>query len=165
MWSVWLVFCDFGFHSVRLWWIEAYGSFMMGETDCGGVQFSPAAQSCPTLCKAMDCSTTGLPVHHQLLEFTQTHVHRVSCHPTISSSVVSFSSCLQSFPASGSFPMNHSSKCQIWNQTQIWPYIWCSFYYTSLLLPSLLNDKSCIVHWVYRSEVYVQREQIWKNEA
>ena len=36
------------------------------------------AQSYPTLCDPMDCSTPGLPVHHQLLEFTQTHVHRVS---------------------------------------------------------------------------------------
>ena len=40
-------------------------------------QFSSVAQSCPTLCDPMDCSTPGLPVHHQLLEFTQTHVHRV----------------------------------------------------------------------------------------
>ena len=39
------------------------------------VQFSPVAQSCPTLCNPMDCSTPGLPVHHQLPEFTQTHVH------------------------------------------------------------------------------------------
>ena len=42
------------------------------------VQFSPVAQSCPTLCDPMNCSTPGLPVHHQLPEFTQTHVHRVS---------------------------------------------------------------------------------------
>ena len=41
-------------------------------------QFSSVAQSCPTLCDPMDCSTPGLPVHHQLPEFTQTHVHRVS---------------------------------------------------------------------------------------
>ena len=41
-------------------------------------QFSSVAQSCPTLCDSMDCSTPGLPVHHQLPEFTQTHVHRVS---------------------------------------------------------------------------------------
>ena len=41
------------------------------------VQFSSVAQSCPTLCNPMNCSTPGLPVHHQLLEFTQTHVHRV----------------------------------------------------------------------------------------
>ena len=40
-------------------------------------QFSSVAQSCPTLCDPMNCSTPGLPVHHQLPEFTQTHVHRV----------------------------------------------------------------------------------------
>ena len=42
------------------------------------IQFSSVAQSCPTLCDPMNCSTPDLPVHHQLLEFTQTHVHRVS---------------------------------------------------------------------------------------
>ena len=41
-------------------------------------QFSSVAQSCPTLCDPMNRSTPGLHVHHQLLEFTQTHVHRVS---------------------------------------------------------------------------------------
>ena len=40
-------------------------------------QFSSVAQSCPTLCDPMNCSTPGLPVHHQLREFTQTHIHRV----------------------------------------------------------------------------------------
>ena len=39
------------------------------------VQFSSVAQSCQTLCDPMNCSTPGLPVHHQLLEFTQMHVH------------------------------------------------------------------------------------------
>ena len=42
------------------------------------VQFGSVAQSCPTLCDPMNHSTPGLPVHHQLPEFTQTHVHRVS---------------------------------------------------------------------------------------
>ena len=42
------------------------------------VQFSSVVQSCPTLCDLMDCSTPGLPVHHQLLELAQTHVHQVS---------------------------------------------------------------------------------------
>ena len=41
------------------------------------VQFSSVAQSCPTLCDAMNHSMAGLPVHQQLLEFTQTYVHRV----------------------------------------------------------------------------------------
>ena len=64
-------------------------------------QFSSVAQSCPTLCDPMNHSTPGLPIHHKLPEFTQTHVH-----PAISSSVVPFSSCPQSLPASGSFPMS-----------------------------------------------------------
>ena len=42
------------------------------------IQFSSVAQSCPTPCNPIDHSTPGLPVHHQLLEFTQTHVHWVS---------------------------------------------------------------------------------------
>ena len=70
------------------------------------VQFSSVAQSCPTLCDPMNRSTPGLPVHHQLPEFTQAHVHRVGCHLAISSSVVPFSSCPQSLPASESFPMS-----------------------------------------------------------
>ena len=41
-------------------------------------QFSSVSQSCPTLCNPMNRSTPGLPVYHQLLEFTQTHVHRVN---------------------------------------------------------------------------------------
>ena len=52
----------------------------------------------------MNRSTPGFPVHHQLLEFTQTHVHRVS--DAISSSVVPFSSCPHSLPESESFPMS-----------------------------------------------------------
>ena len=43
----------------------------------GMLQFSSVAQSCPTLCDPMNRSTPGLPVHHQLSEFTQTHIHRV----------------------------------------------------------------------------------------
>ena len=42
------------------------------------VQFSSITQSCPTLCNPMNCSTPGLPVHHKLPEFTQTHAHQVS---------------------------------------------------------------------------------------
>ena len=48
------------------------------------LQFSSVTKSCPTLCNPMNCSMPGLSVHHQLLEFTQTHVHRVSdaIHPS-----------------------------------------------------------------------------------
>ena len=71
-------------------------------------QFGSVPQSCPTLCDPMDCGTPGFPIYHQLPEFAQTHVHWVS--DAISSSVVPFSPCPQSFPASGSFPM-----CQLFS--------------------------------------------------
>ena len=76
------------------------------------LQFSSVAQSCLTLCIPMDCSMPGLLVHHQLPESTQTHVYWVgdAIHPTISSSVVPTSSCLQTFPASGSFQMSSVSS-------------------------------------------------------
>ena len=72
------------------------------------VQFSSASQSCPTLCNPMNRSTPGLPpcpsptpgVHPDSRPSCQW------CHPAISSSVIPFSSCLQSFPASGSFQMS-----------------------------------------------------------
>ena len=82
----------------------------MNTTRCSAsllIQFCLVTQSCLTLCNPVDCSMPGSPVHHQLPEFVQTHVHRVSeAILTTSSSIVLFSSCLQSFPASGSFPMS-----------------------------------------------------------
>ena len=59
-------------------------------------QIRSVTQSCPTLCDPMNHSTPGLPVHHQLLEFTQTHVHRVSdaiqpSHPLSSPSPLALS--------------------------------------------------------------------------
>ena len=56
-------------------------------------------------CDPMDCSTPGFPIHYQLKEPTQTCPLSQWCHP-ISSSVVPVSSCLQSFPASESFPVS-----------------------------------------------------------
>ena len=67
-------------------------------------QFSSVTQSCPTLCDPTNRSMPGLPIHYQLPEFTQTHVHQVG--DAISSSVVPFSSCPQSFSPSGSFQMS-----------------------------------------------------------
>ena len=60
------------------------------------IQFSSVAQSCLALCDPMDCSTPGLPVHHQLPEFTHTHVHWVGdaiqpSHPLSSPSLPTFS--------------------------------------------------------------------------
>ena len=70
------------------------------------VQFSSVPQLCPTLSDPMDCSMPGFPVHHQLLEPTQTHVHWVVMPSNHLILCVHFSSHLQSFPESGSFPMN-----------------------------------------------------------
>ena len=66
------------FHSrIGTWpsWAKVIRDFPRASN--GIVQFSSVAQLCPTLCNPMDCSTPGLPFHHQLLEFTQTHVHWV----------------------------------------------------------------------------------------
>ena len=66
---------------------------------------SLVAQSCLTLYDPVDCSTPGFPVHHQLPGITQTPSSQW-CHPIFSFSVIPFSSCLRSFPASGSFPIS-----------------------------------------------------------
>ena len=81
--------------------------------DKGAIYISSSlTQSCLTLCDPIDCSKTGFPVHHQLPRFysnsgPSTWLHGW-CHPTISSAVVPFSSCLQSFPASGFLQMSQN---------------------------------------------------------
>ena len=70
------------------------------------VQFSSVTQSCPTLCDPMNRSTPSLPVHYQLPVYSNSCPSSRWCHPAISSSVIPFSSCPQSLPASGSFPMS-----------------------------------------------------------
>ena len=84
-------------------------------TEPPGKQSSSVAQSCPTLCDPMNHSTPGLPVHHQLPEFTQTHVHRVG--DAISSSVIPFSSYLQIPPSIRVF--SNESALRI-----MWPKYW-----------------------------------------
>ena len=93
--------------------METVTDFILGgskiSADGDSVQFSSVAQSCPTLCDPMDSSTPGLPVYHQLPEFTQTHVHRVSdtiqpSHPLSSPTPSSPNpSQQQSFPMSQLF--------------------------------------------------------------
>ena len=72
---------------------DAY--FLEGKLWPTSVQLSSVTQSCPTVCDSMNRRTPGLPVHHQLLEFTQTQVHRVSdaiepSHPLLSPSPLAF---------------------------------------------------------------------------
>ena len=69
------------------------------------VQFSSVAQWCPTLCNPMDCSMLGFPSPTPGA-YSNSCSLSWWCHPTISFSVVPFSFCLQSFPASGSFPVS-----------------------------------------------------------
>ena len=59
-------------------WVALLLGQMSGPETVSSVQFSSVSQSCLTLCEPMNCSTPGLPVHHQLPEFTQTHAHWVS---------------------------------------------------------------------------------------
>ena len=88
--------------------MSVYFIYLSVKKDGGGqVQICccSVTQLCPTLCDPMVCTTPGFPVLHHLPELTQTHFHWW-CHPTISFPVIPFSSCLQSFPASESFPVS-----------------------------------------------------------
>ena len=64
-------------------YVFTYSGYFISVESCNvcawllSIQFTSIAQLCPTLCDPMDCSTSGFPVHHQLPELTQTHVHRV----------------------------------------------------------------------------------------
>ena len=81
-----------GLQRVRHNWVT-FTTILNLETQSSfsSVQFSSVAQSCPTVCNPMNHSMPGLPVHHQLPEFTQTHVHQVDdaiqpSHPLLSPS-------------------------------------------------------------------------------
>ena len=85
----------------------------------GDHRFSSVAQSCPALCDPMNRSMPGLPVHHQLPEFTQTHVHQVSdaiqpSHP------LSFLLLLPPIPPSIRVFSNESTLCMKW--PKYWSY-------------------------------------------
>ena len=94
------------------------------------VQFSSVAQSCPTLCNPVDCHMPGFPVHHQLPELAQIHVHRVSdatepYHPLL-------------FPSSPAF---HLSQHQGLFQ-------WVSLHQVAKLLKLQLQHQS--FQWIFR---------------
>ena len=89
------------------------------------VQFSSVTQSCPALCDPMNCTMPGLPVHHQLPEFTQTHMHWVGdaiypCHPLLSPSL----------PAPN--PSQHQNLFQWVSSSHQWPKYWSFSFIISL---------------------------------
>ena len=90
---------------------------MITTISLSSVQLSSVIQSCPTLCDPMNCSTPGLPVHHQLLEFTQTPVHRVgdAIHPSHSLSSPSPPACNLS---------QHQGLFQEVSSSIRWPKYW-----------------------------------------
>ena len=136
------------------------------------VQFSSVAQSCPTHCNPMDCSKPGFPVHHQLLEFTQTRLLSRWCHLTISFSVIPFSSCLQSFPPSGFFSNELTLRIR-------WPKYWSFSFsispsneYSGLisfridwfdLLAVQGTVKSLLQHHSSKASVFSSRPSLWST--
>ena len=101
--------------------------------------FSSIAQVCPTLWNPMDCSTPGLPVHHQLPEFTQTHVHRVS-------DAIQLSHPLSSPSPPAPNPSQHQSLFQWVNSlhevAKVLDY-WSQFYKKCVIRQLHINSRTC----------------------
>ena len=105
------------FESVVVRWmnLEPLIQSEVNQKDTYHISFSSVAQSCPTLCDPMNRSMPGLPVHHQLPEFTQTHVHRVS-------DAIQPSHPLSSHCPPPPNPSQHQSLLQWVNSShEIWP--------------------------------------------
>ena len=109
------------FHDKTLNKLSTYGMYFNIQKDIcdkptgntiSSVQFSSVAQSCPTICDPMDCSTPGFPVHHQLPELAQTHVHPVD------------DAIQPSHPLSSSPPAFNLSQHQGLFQWVRWPKYW-----------------------------------------
>ena len=93
-WKIWLLV------------ISASQSYYKTSLLFNSIQFSAVIQSCPTLCNTMDCCTPGFPVHHQLLELAQTHVHQVG-------DAIQPSQPL-SFPSPPAFNLSHHQSLFQW---------------------------------------------------
>ena len=136
-------------------------------------------------CNPMNRSTQGFPVHHQLPELIQTHVHWVSeCHPTISSSVIPFSCHLQSFSVSGSFQMSQfftsggqiigvsASASVLPMNTQDWfPLGWTDWiscnsrdFQEPSPTPQFKSINSSVLSFLYRPTLTSTRDH-WKNHS
>ena len=142
------------------------------------IQFSSVDQSCLTFCDPMNCSTPGLPVHHQLPEFTQIHVHWVSdaiqpSHPLLSPSPPAPSpSQHQSFPMSQLFAWGGQStgvsalasflpkKSQGWSPSEWFGWISSMGYYSAI---KRNKSESVLVRWM-NLEPVIQSEVSQKEK-
>ena len=125
------------------------------------LQFSSVAQPCPTLCDPMNRSMPGLPVHHQLLEFTQTHVHRVSDaiqpHPLSS----------RSPPAPN--PSQHQSLFQWVSSSHLVDKV-LEFSASAPVLPMNIQDwfslgLTCLISLLSKGLSRVFSSTIWKHQS
>ena len=131
------------------------------------------AQSRPTLCDPMDYSTPGFCVLHHVLELAQTHVHWVGdAIQIISSSVILFSSCLQSFPASGSFQISQlftsgGQSTGAWASASILPMNiqdWFPLGFTGLIsLQSKGLSKIFPSNTIQKHRFFVTQLSLWYN--
>ena len=141
------------------------------------VQFSSVTQSCPMLCDPMDYSTPGFPIHHQLPELAQTHVHWVNDDVQPSYLVILFS-CLQSFPASGSFSMcQHFQtggqkkkkvarvlKLHLQHQSFQWIFTgWFALRLTGLILQSKVPSRVFSNTTVQKHQFFSAQLSLWPN--
>ena len=144
------------------------------------VQFSSVTQSCPALCDPMDCSTPGFPIHHQLPELAQTHVHWVSdaiqpSHPLLSSSPPDFNlSQHESFPMSRLFTSGGKKKnkkqvarvLELHLQHQPFQWIftgWFSLGLTGLILQSKGPSSVFSNTTVRKHQLFHAQPPLWSN--
>ena len=120
------------------------------------VQFSSVAQLCPTLCDPMNRSTPSLPVHHQLLEFTQTHVHRVGnaiqpTHPLLSPSPAPIPPSIRVFSIESTLRMR-------------WPKYW-SFSFSIIASKEYMGLISFRIDWLDLPAVQGIRKSLLQHHS
>ena len=131
------------------------------------------AQSCPALCDPVDCSTTGWPVLHCLLQLAQTHVHWAGDAIQPSHPLLPPSPCPHSFPASGSFPVNRvfasgGQSIGASASASVLPVIiqdWFPLGLTGLILQSKGLSRVFSSTTVRKHQVFSPQPSLWSNSA
>ena len=143
--------------------------------------FSSVTQSCPNLCNPMNCSTPGFPVHHQLLELTQTYVHQTDAiqpsHPLSSPSLPTFNFSRHQGLSSESvlcimWPKNWSFSFSISPSNEysgLIPLGWTDLLAAQGTLKSLLQHHSSKASILWRSAFFIVQllstHDYWKNHS